>query len=95
MRFVTVRELRLRGGDIWQALREGEEAILTVNGKPVAFLAGISEGQVEGVIRAFRQARAQAAVGRMRETAARQGLGRLTEEEVEAEIKAVRRERRR
>lgn len=95
MRFVTVRELRLRGGDIWQALREGEEAILTVNGKPVALLAGIGEGQVEGVVRAFRQARAQAAVSRMREAAVQNGLSRLTEEEIEAEIQAARQERRR
>lgn len=95
MRFVTVRELRMRGGDLWRALREGEEAILTVNGKPVALLAGITEGKLEEVLRAFRQAKAQAAVGRMREAAARRGLDGLTDEEIEAEIKAARSARRR
>lgn len=94
VRFITVRELRLRGGDLWRLLREGEEAILTVNGKPVAFLAGIDEGRVEEVIRAFRRAKAQAAVSSMRETAARRGIDRTTQEEIEAEIRAARRERR-
>jgi antitoxin (DNA-binding transcriptional repressor) of toxin-antitoxin stability system len=95
MRFVTVRELRLRGGDLWRALQKGEEAILTVNGKPVALLVGIGEGRLEEVVSAFRQAKALAAVGRMREVAARRGLDRLAEEEIEAEIRAARRERRR
>lgn len=94
MRFITVRELRLRGRDIWRTLGEGEEAIMTVNGNPVALLIGIREGELEEVLITVRQVRAQAAVSRMRETARQRGLDRLADEEIETEIDAVRRERR-
>jgi antitoxin (DNA-binding transcriptional repressor) of toxin-antitoxin stability system len=94
MRFVTVRDLRLRGKEVWQALRSGEEAVLTVNGSPVAVLVGVRQDGLEETVRAIRQVQAQAAVGRMRETAARRGMDRLGEQEVAAEIQAVRRERR-
>lgn len=93
MKFVSIRDLRLRGGAVWKALEEGEEAILTSNGKPVALLAGISEEQVEEVVRAFRRARAQAAVTKMREMAVKHGLDRLSQEDIETEIRAARRER--
>lgn len=93
MRFITVRDLRLRGAAIWKALRAGEEAILTSNGKPVAFLAGIDEERAEDVIRAFRQAKAQAAVARMREIARQRGLDRMSQDEIEAEIRAARQTR--
>ncbi|MBX6378038.1 MAG: prevent-host-death protein [Clostridia bacterium] len=94
MRFLTVRDLRLHGREIWQALREGEEAVITVNGSPVALLIGVREDRLEETLRAVRQARAQAAVSRMREEARKRGLDRLTEREVESEIRAARRERR-
>jgi len=94
MRFVTVRDLRLRGRDVWQTLREGEEAVLTVNGSPVALLIGVREGGLEETISTVRQVRAQGAVSRMRETAAQRGLDRLADQEVEAEIEAARDERR-
>ena len=94
MRFVTVRDLRLRGRDIWQTLREGEEAILTINGRPVAVLIGVREGGLEETIRAVRQVRAQGAVSRMREMAAQRGIERLSEREIEAEVQAARSKRR-
>ncbi len=94
MRFITVRDLRLRGRDVWRTLREGEEAVLTINGSPVAVLIGVREGEVEETLGVVRQVRAQAAVSRMRETAAQRGLDRLAEQEVEGEIQATRHERR-
>ena len=69
MRFLTVRDLRLRGREIWRELRAGEEAVLTYNGSPVALLVGVQEARLEETIRLIRQARAQAAVSRMRERA--------------------------
>lgn len=95
MRFVTVRDLRQRGRRIWKTLREGEEAILTINGSPVAILVGVREDRLEETVRAVRQALAQAAVSRMRETAAQRGLNRLDEQAIEAEVQAVRHDRRR
>ena len=93
MRFVSVRELRSKSGEVWHALRQGEEAVLTANGRPVAVLVGTSEEDLEETLRAVRRARAQAAVSRMRERAAERGLDRLTELEVDEEVRAERRER--
>lgn len=94
MRFVTVRDLRLRGREIWKALREGEEAILTHNGSPVALLIGVQEDRLEETLRLIRRARAQAAVSRMREHARTLGLDKMSDGDIEAEIRAARRTRR-
>ncbi|MGB9868300.1 MAG: type II toxin-antitoxin system Phd/YefM family antitoxin [Bacillota bacterium] len=94
MRFLTVRDLRLRGREIWRALRAGEEAVLTYNGSPVALLVGVQEARLEETIRLIRQARAQAAVSRMRERARDLGLDKMSDEDVAAEIRAARRARR-
>lgn len=94
MRFLTVRDLRSRAREIWQILREGEDAVLTHNGSPVALLIGVQEDELEETLRWVRQARAQAAVTRMRERARNRGLHRLGDQDVEAEIRAARRERR-
>jgi len=67
--------------------------VLTINGTPVAVLVGTSEEDLEETLRAVRQARAQAAVSRMRERAAQRGLDRLSELEVDEEVRAAPRER--
>lgn len=94
MRFLTVRDLRQRGKEIWKELRSGEEAVLTHNGSPVALLIGVREEELEETIRLVRRARAEAAVSHMRERARQAGLEGLSGEEIEAEIRAVRQERR-
>lgn len=94
MGYVTVRDLRVRPGDVWERLRQQGEMILTSNGRPMAIIAHVDEDDVEATLAALRRARAQAAVARMRRSAAQQGLGRITAEEIEAEIDQVRRERR-
>jgi hypothetical protein len=48
---------------------------------------------IEQLLLALRQAKAQLAVTRMRAQAAAKGLDRLSEEEIEAEVAAARRER--
>jgi len=93
MRFITVRDLRQRGKEIWTELRSGEEAVLTHNGNPVALLIGVQEDELEETIRLVRRARAEAAASRMRERARRAGLHKLNTEDIEAEIRAARQER--
>ena len=88
MGYVTVRDLRVRPGDVWEKLREQGEMILTSNGRPMAILAHVDETDVEATLAALRRSRAQAAVARMRRAAAQ-----MSEAEIDAEIDAVRRER--
>lgn len=94
MEFVTIRDLRLKPGDVWDKLRQQRELILTSNGRPVAVIAGIGEDDVEETVAALRRARAQAAVSRLRRAAAERGTSKLSPAEIEAEIAQTRRERR-
>ncbi|ADG07789.1 type II toxin-antitoxin system Phd/YefM family antitoxin [Kyrpidia tusciae] len=38
MRFITARELRAGAGSLWKQLRDGDDVVVTLNGKPVALL---------------------------------------------------------
>ncbi len=95
MRFITVRDLRGRPGQVWSKLSREKEVILTSNGKPIAILSAVSEENLERALMALRQARAIAAVERMQSASIAAGNDRLTLEEIDAEIAAVRKARRR
>jgi hypothetical protein len=95
MEFVTVRDLRVRPGNVWEKLRQQQQLVLTSNGRPMAIIVEVAEDAVEETLSALRRAHAQAAVSRLRRAAAEQGLHRMTEAEIEAEIAQARRERRR
>jgi prevent-host-death family protein len=94
MKMITVRELRNRPGHVWKEL-EHEDLVVTANGKPVGILLGVGDQDLEQALAAVRRARALLAVSRMRRHAAEQGLTELTARELDAEIRAVRRGRRR
>lgn len=93
MKFVSSRDIRVNPRPIFEALGEQNEIIVTSRGKPVALLVGISGEDLEETVRLVRRARAQLAVSRMRKAAARKGLDRMSQEEIEAEIAATRSER--
>jgi prevent-host-death family protein len=93
MEFITVRDLRIRPGEIWRKLRRERDLVLTSNGRPVGVLIAVDEDTVEDTLITLRRARAQLAVSRLRQAAAEQGTERLTAEEIEAEIAAARQER--
>ena len=94
MEFVTIRDLRLKPGVVWDKLHQQREIILTSNGRPVAVIAGVGENDVEETVAALRRARAQAAVSRLRRAAAERGVDGLSAAEIESEIAQVRRVRR-
>ena len=95
MDYVTVRELREKSGEIWQRVEAGEEFVVTRNGKPVALLVHTEPAAVEDRLRALRLQ----ALSRAWEALARQvqagDAAKLTDDEIQAEIDAVRQERRR
>ena len=43
MKFVSVRDLRLKPGDIWKLAKQEKDLIITSNGRPVAILTGVNE----------------------------------------------------
>jgi len=93
MKFLSVRDLRGKSAQVWKRLPEEREMIITSNGRPIAILAAVSESNVEESLSAFRQARAVEAVASLQRRSVKQETDRITMEEIDAEIRAVRKKR--
>lgn len=94
MEFITVRELRINTGQVWKALEEEKEMVITSSGKPIALLTNVSGQNLEPLLNAIRLERGKLAIRNIRKTAMEHGLDKMTMEEIDAEIKTSRRERR-
>ncbi len=90
MKFLSVRDLRGKSAQVWKELPEEREMVITSNGRPIAILAAISEANLEESLSAFRTARAVEAVANLQRRSVEQGADRITMEEIDAEIRAVR-----
>lgn len=93
MRFVSVRDLRSRGRQVWKELESEEELVITSNGRPIALLTGVNEKNFEQVLRDLRRARALRAVEEMQRASVRTGLDKMAEQEIETEIREARKAR--
>jgi antitoxin (DNA-binding transcriptional repressor) of toxin-antitoxin stability system len=94
MRFISVRDLNTKPKEIWGKIKD-EEMVITSNGKPIALLSAVSEETLEKTIRTIRRSRAVIALEEMQKKSTESGLDRLTESQIESEIQAVRKSRRR
>lgn len=90
MRFVTVRDFRIRPGSVWDSLEKNNEVVITSNGKPIALLTGVSDINFDETLKAIRRAKAELAVSRMRKAALKK---KVTPKDIEAEIIAARKAR--
>ena len=95
MKFITVRDLRGRSGQVWTKLAREREIILTSNGKPIAILSAVSGDTLEESLVAVRRARAVAAVETMQRHSVQIGTNKLSPRDIAAEIKAARKARHR
>ena len=95
MRFVSVRDLRSRGRQVWKDLETEKELIITSNGRPIAILTGVNEENFEQILRDLRRARALRVVGEMQRVSVLAGLDKIAEEEIDSEIREARRARKR
>ena len=93
MKFVSVRELRLKPGDVWKAAKKEKDLILTSNGRPIAILTGVDEETFEEELEVIQRARALRAFDTIHKESLEKGTHRMTEEEIQREINAVRRRR--
>ncbi|MDO9122852.1 MAG: type II toxin-antitoxin system Phd/YefM family antitoxin [Deltaproteobacteria bacterium] len=93
MKFLTVRDLRGKSGQIWKELPKEREMVVTSNGRPIAILAAINDANLEESLSAFRQARAVDAVVSLQRRSIEQGTDRISMDEINAEIRAVRKKR--
>ena len=93
MKFVSIRDLRGKSAEVWKKLPGEGEMIITRNGRPIAILAAVNESNLEESLSAFRQARAVEAVASLQRRSVEQGIDRISMDEIDAEIKAVRKKR--
>jgi prevent-host-death family protein len=93
MKFVTVRDFRIRPGSVWSNLEKNEDVVITSNGKPIAILTGVSDVNFDETMKMLRRAKAEIAVSRMRKASLMKGLSKLPQKEIESEIKSVRKAR--
>lgn len=94
MRFISIRDLRLRSGEVWKQLETEGDLVVTSHGKPVAVMTDADEGSLEDTLAALRQARARAAVAALRKEAVKRGLDRITPDRVNEIVGAYRAARR-
>ena len=94
MRFISVRDLNTKPKEIWSKIKD-EEVVITSNGKPIALLSGVTEETLENTVRAIRRSRALIALEEMQKKSIETGLDKWTKSQIEGEIKAVRKSRRR
>ena len=90
MQFVTVRDFRSASREVWDKLNRDGELVVTNNGKPTALLLNIGDGDLEELLMAVRQSRAMRAYNRLCVKATEVGF--ISEDEIEAEIRAARAE---
>lgn len=94
MKFITVRDLRGRPAQVWKMLAKFREMILTLNGKPIAIISSTSEDLLEKNLAELRKAHAFAALKAIQEQSVKNGLDKMTMDEIDAEIQAYRKARR-
>ena len=90
MNFATVRDFRTSTRSVWDKLNESGEIVVTNNGKPIALMLNIADGEFDELFQAIRQAKAMLSINRMRTIAAESGY--MSDEDIEAEIRAARQE---
>ena len=90
MNFYTARELRTTPKALWDDLESDGSVVITKNGKPAALMIEVNGRTLEETQSAYRQFRFNNALQRMRARA--ESMNFLTEQEIEAEIAATRRE---
>lgn len=95
MKFITVRDLRGRSGQVWTKLAREREVILTSNGKPIAILSAVTEDTLEESLAAVRRARSVAAVERLQRQSVNSGMDTLSPAIINLEITSARKARRR
>ena len=92
--FVSSRELSKQPGRVLRRLKKEGPQVVTQNGRPAGYLIPASQMGIEADLESIRRIMFGQAVDAFRQTAAVTGAAKLTPAEIDAEIAAVRAERR-
>jgi prevent-host-death family protein len=90
MKFISVRDLRLKPGNVWRLADQEKDLIITSNGRPVAILTGVNEDTFEDELDAIKRGRALKALESIHRDSEMKGTHKISDEEIQSEIDAVR-----
>jgi hypothetical protein len=93
MKILPYRVLRNEPGKFEETLSREGSVILDKNGEHLALVLDAAKESLESLIKLTSQIRAQLALTEIRESARERGLDKMTPEEIDAEIQAVRSKR--
>ncbi len=94
MQFIPYRVLRNEPTALRKKLEDEGELVVTVDGKPFAVMIDLAGGEnMDDILLMVSRLRAQMAARAIRSQARRDGLDKLSEEQVEALIQKTRAER--
>ena len=88
MKFITSREIKTNPSILWKDL-DKDNMIITVNGKPKGIVIEAVE-PIELLLSIIRQVKAQIALEKLRISVLENKFDKLTEQEIQDEIKKVR-----
>ncbi len=90
MRFITIRDLRLKPGQVWKLADKEKDLVVTSNGRPVALLTRISADTLDQEINAIQRARALLSLESLQKESVKKGTDKILPKDIQAEIKKVR-----
>ncbi len=93
MKYIATRELRSNPSSLWDTLDQGMEVIVTLNGKPKAVIIKADE-DLDLLLKAITRAKAELSIERMRRQSLKNGLDKMSDEDIAREVKEARKERR-
>ena len=93
MQFIGIRDFRSKSASILKKLGREKEMVITSNGRPVAVLSAVNEGDLERSLKILRRARAMAAFELMQKKAAASSLNKMSLPDINEEIHKARRSR--
>ncbi|MBI3292902.1 MAG: type II toxin-antitoxin system Phd/YefM family antitoxin [Elusimicrobia bacterium] len=93
MKMISVRDLRAKSAQIWRDLAREKEMVITSKGKPVGVLSSTSEETLEESLAVIRRARAMLGVLSLQLKSTREGRDKISLDDINAEIAAVRKPR--
>ena len=92
---ISVSDLKKKPANQWPALASKDDLVITSNGQPIAVLLQIAAASVESTRALVRSVRALQAQSALQQAAVANGAAELSMSDIDAEIAATRRARRR
>ncbi len=92
MEYLSVRDLRT-SKEVWQRLKQDGEMVVTNNGKPIAVMLNVDGFDLDERLKAIRRAEAFELMREMQLQSVRNRTDSLSMEEIDAEIRLYREEK--